>query len=280
MKVLRMLLAAPVLLAGAALAQNAPPPPSPQHTMTMLQDSGDANVIFFHTEMMEMHQTVKGAPYTATAVTESTQVLPDGNRIVNKQSGFVARDSEGRTRREMTMGKMGPLQVNSPKVIFIHDPVAQTGIVLNPDKQIAHVMKHDGTHMKMMGMGHGMTGKMSPAMQSAMAAKHAASGESKSESLGTQEIEGVTAQGTKVTRTIPAGTIGNELPLVITVESWTSPDLHALVLQKRNDPRSGETVYRLTNIKKGEPDASLFQVPSNFKVEQGPHPPAPAPPSE
>jgi hypothetical protein len=258
-----LVLAAPALLAGSVLAQNAP---SPQEDMMFVQRQGGPGIAFFSTEMMELHQVVKGAPYSATAVTESTQVLADGNRIVNKQSDFVARDSQGRTRREMTMGRMGPLHVNGPRVIFIHDPVAQTGIVLNPDEQVAHVMKHGSADAKhMMAMHDKIHGHPAPEVFPAEAEK----AQVKRESLGTQEIDGVTAEGSRVTRTIPAGAIGNERPLEITVESWTSPELHVLLLQKRNDPRFGETVYRLTNIKRDEPDPALFQVPSNFKTEPG-----------
>jgi hypothetical protein len=270
MKLLRILIAALMLPAGFALAQNAPAPPPPQKDMIFLhRQGGGPGAAVFGFEMMEFHQVVKNAPYSATITTESTQVLGDGNRIVNKQTDSVARDSQGRTRRELTMGRMGPVQVNAPKVIFIHDPVAQTMTMLDPEKQTAHLMNH-----------RGMGGKQMAEMHSKMHAQmmdETQNPEEKAqvtrESLGTQQIEGVTAEGTRVTRTIPAGTIGNERPIQITVESWTSPDLHVLVLQKRNDPRFGETVYRLTNIKRDEPDPTLFQVPSNFKVVQGGPPP-------
>ena len=86
--------------------------------------------------------------------------------------------------------------------------------------------------------------------------------------LGTQNIEGVAAQGTRVTRTIPAGTIGNDLPIVITTETWYSPELKVLVMSKTNDPRMGETTYKLTDIQRAEPAASLFQVPDDYTVSK------------
>jgi hypothetical protein len=88
--------------------------------------------------------------------------------------------------------------------------------------------------------------------------------------LGTRTIEGVTAQGTRTTRTIPAGEVGNEQPLVITSETWYSPDLKVLVLSKAEDPRIGVTTYRLTNISRAEPAASLFEVPAEYTVTDGP----------
>ncbi len=86
-------------------------------------------------------------------------------------------------------------------------------------------------------------------------------------SLGTQMINGVSAEGTRVTRTIPAGEIGNQKPIVITIEKWYSPDLQETVMTKRSDPRMGETVFQLTNIQHAEPAATLFQVPADYTVE-------------
>ena len=88
--------------------------------------------------------------------------------------------------------------------------------------------------------------------------------------LGTQTIEGVPAHGTRVTRTIPAGQIGNVQPIVITTESWYSPDLKVLVMSKSNDPRMGETTYKLTNIQRSEPSPSLFQPPDDYTVKDQP----------
>jgi hypothetical protein len=90
------------------------------------------------------------------------------------------------------------------------------------------------------------------------------------EDLGWQTIEGVLASGTRTTRTIPAGQIGNEKPINIVTEVWTSPDLKAIVYSKRSDPRMGEQTFRLTTIVRTEPDPSLFTVPSDFKIIDGP----------
>ncbi|HWP52495.1 MAG TPA: hypothetical protein VN476_00095, partial [Pyrinomonadaceae bacterium] len=91
---------------------------------------------------------------------------------------------------------------------------------------------------------------------------------------GTQTIEGVPATGSRVTITIPAGQIGNERPIEIVDERWFSKDLQAFVMTKHSDPRSGETVYRLTDISRTEPDRSLFQVPADYEVKEPTLPPA------
>lgn len=93
--------------------------------------------------------------------------------------------------------------------------------------------------------------------------------ESKKESLGKQNIEGVECEGTREITTIAAGEMGNELPINITTETWYSPELQVTVLRKFNDPRYGEDTYRLTNINRAEPSKDLFVVPSDYTVKEG-----------
>jgi len=90
------------------------------------------------------------------------------------------------------------------------------------------------------------------------------------ESLGRQTIEGVEAEGTRVTLTIPTGEIGNERPINVVTERWYSPDLQTVVMTKHSDPRFGETSYRLTNINRSEPSRTLFEVPADFTIKAGP----------
>ena len=89
------------------------------------------------------------------------------------------------------------------------------------------------------------------------------------ENLGTQTINGVSATGTRMTHTIPAGAEGNSLPIQIVHETWVSDDLKVPVMVKHTDPRSGTTTTQLTNIVRAEPDATLFTVPAGYTVQKG-----------
>jgi hypothetical protein len=225
-------------------------------------------------------KVVKGAPYTATATTQSTQTLSDGNRIVQNSTANLARDTQGRTRREETLKNVGPWATTgeAPTLVFINDPVAQANYVLNSSEKTAQKMARpsawftsetgaSGTVVATVGAG------MVPGMVSKQAVRAMApieSSEAQKESLGSQTMQGVTAEGTRTTRTIPAGQIGNDKPITIVNEVWYSQDLQAVVMSKHSDPRMGETVYTLTNIQRGEPDASLFAVPSDYTVQEGP----------
>jgi hypothetical protein len=217
---------------------------------------------FAYKEVMRGGEFVKGAPYTATAITETTQVLADGNRIVNKSSAFLARDGEGRTRREETMSNAGPLPLNPMKMVFISDPTTSSEYLLNMMEKTADIMKPETTKITTLEQRTAMDSKL----KAEKVARPQELGEIKRESLGTEVIEGLSCDHLLATQTIPAGTIGNEQPLVITSETWAAPELHLLVMRKHKDPRFGETSYRLTNISRGDPDPSLFQVPGDFKI--------------
>ena len=290
-----ILLASAVLLAGTAVAQESAPKEkvrtftfTQNEPITMMAPFGmmqyermpEGKIEFFSAEMAGAGEVVTAAPYTATATTESTQVLADGNRIVNKTSSFVARDSQGRTRRETDLHRIGTMQVDSPKMVFINDPTTHTQYIFTPGGgEATKVIRNEGSWkegpqiidlrgarernlkekviVNVQGAREGQQSK-----ESAEQVKH--------EDLGTQTIEGVSAQGKRETVTIPAGQIGNERPIEIVTETWFSPELHTMVLRKHSDPRLGESTYRLTDIKRNEPEASLFQPPAGAKLRSEP----------
>src|ERR1700730_10216767 len=145
-----ILTAATFLFCAGAFAQNAPPG-DVGHNVMFYQAATVGPVgavasggMFLSAELPGNGKVITGAPYTATVSTEMTQVLGDGNRINNNTTASLARDSQGRTRREETMGMVGPWQVNGPKLVFINDPTSQTNVILDPNKQLATVLKPGG----------------------------------------------------------------------------------------------------------------------------------------
>ena len=134
-----------MLAAGIAAAQTAAPS-DPQVLVLsgVSSGGGEAGGLVYH-EVMRGGEFVKGAPYTATAVTETTQVLADGNRIVNRSIALLARDSEGRTRREESVDHFGPVAVERARLVFIMNPPAKTQTILNLDDHTATVTKFEAT---------------------------------------------------------------------------------------------------------------------------------------
>jgi TonB family protein len=360
---------------------------------------GDYSFTFVSSEMAFDSRVIKGAPFTAEAVTESVQLLGDGNRITRKASARLYRDSEGRTRREQALNGIGSWATTeeAAQTVFINDPVAGANYVLSPKSRTAQkssqfffkrpegeplrvrvgessavataqpskteirggvlngkadrrvqpaypaiaraamaeggvavevVVNEDGGIESAKAIsGHPLLQQaavdaaqqwhFSPTMLSGKPVKvkgvitfsFALSREggagtnsvpgAKSEfyaeaparlvvppsagnlgiafveakeSLGTQSIGGVTAEGTRTTVTIPAGAIGNERAIQIVSERWYSQELQTVVMTKHSDPRFGETTYRLTNVSRAEPDHSLFEVPAGFEFMPPPPP--------
>jgi hypothetical protein len=241
---------------------------------------------------------VLGAPYSATITNESSQLLADGNRITQSSSGTTARDSQGRTRQDAPLPAIGNMAAaNTPHLVFINDPVGQKTYTLNLTEKTAQSFAVPGAGI---GTGAGVgaggseeantfflklkqeaeasasgqtpeiaTQKNLIMMDKAKAETFGEATEVNTEELGTQTMEGVLVTGTRTTKTIPAGQIGNEKPISIVIEVWTSPELKTVVMSKRSDPRMGEQAFRLTSIVRAEPDASLFTVPADFKVIDG-----------
>jgi hypothetical protein len=240
---------------------------------------------------------VTGAPYSAEAVTESTQQLADGNKIVNRNAATIYRDSEGRERREQSLPNIGGFAPNNVgKAVFISDPVAKVNYSLDPQNKTAVKMPAPPmppppptppgagtqgvrTNMAFQRMGGpagvavGIAGPGMPgAIPPVMLFHNEAGGPNQNvptvDQMGSKLIEGVQATGTRTTITIPAGQMGNEKPMEITDERWFSQELKVTVYSEHNDPRSGKTVYSLKNISRAEPLPTVFQVPPDYTVTE------------
>jgi hypothetical protein len=278
---------------------------------------------------------VKDKPYSASSVTESTQILSDGNRIVNRNEAKIYRDSQGRTRREQTLGGFGVWQTaNEPlTMVTINDPVADLSYFIDParktvrklqpfrlavdenaawtlavpappmasgpggatagrrvimengvvttDVVVGGTVDSDGAEtpvpfelplpppgpgVAMRGVAGARVGVRAGTPGFSASGFGFPGGQTATDDLGEQVLEGVLAHGTRLTQTIPAGTIGNERAIEIVAEQWYSADIEAVVLRRNIDPRFGETTYRLVNLVRGESAPDLFAVPQGYEM--------------
>ena len=276
---------------------------------SFMDQDGDGNTfVFISGEMSFDGKVVKGAPYSAQAISESIQTLADGNRIVHKSTASVYRDGEGRTRREQTLKAIGPYASagDPPQTTFINDPVAGVNYILDSRTRTARKValpafkRGAGERVVVTTEGASKLRSKDDEIKEADIKEHKLRAieqevivggpalahaprpgatfeylrskpdpkNTKKESLGKQTVEGVEAEGTRVTITIPAGEIGNEQPMQIVSESWYSHELQTIIMSKHTDPRMGEHTYRLTNLTLGEPARSLFDVPSDYTIKE------------
>src|SRR5262249_41063731 len=171
---------------------------------------------------------------------------------------------EGRARREQSLQDLNGLAPNSAlgEVAFLSDPVSGTAYALDLGKRTTRKTSWNPDAGR---AWHG--GEASGAQPMGRASGRASGNQNvRTESLGRQTIEGGPADGARTTMTTPAGWIGNEQQLQVVTETWHSPDLQTVVLRKRSDPRTGESVMRYTNISRAEPPRTLFEPPADFKL--------------
>ena len=250
--------------------------------------------------------SIQNSPFSGEMVFETIQTLADGNRVIQRSSTIMYRDSQGRTRQE-TIYKL-PGIVNGEnrerKTIQIYDPVAGHNYTIDPqlhtvvkfvnaarpiERRVIGASTGIAFNVGVPGEGgtanadiSGVSGTTNDRVTPGIANASGTPGppqrrlsfgaanmmEAKREQLGTQLIEGVEAEGTRITHTIPAGSVGNERPIEVSTERWFSQELKMEVLVKTIDPRSGESIQRLTNINRSEPDPSLFEIPSDYTVRE------------
>jgi len=226
---------------------------------------------------------VKNAPFSGVMVSETIQTLTDGNRIVRRTNTIIYRDGEGRIRRETSFeirdADSGAYKEH--KTIQVSDPFGGQNFMLDPQnrtarkfpvrpiREIAGVTQWQGVTVggisDRTAIAPGIVfgpGTVRPV------SRFGVNGETINESLGSQMIEGVAAEGTRITFTIPAGSMGNEKTIEATYERWYSKELHLDVLMKSVDPRFGESTQQMINISRGEPDPALFEIPSDYTVQE------------
>jgi hypothetical protein len=249
--------------AGMAKGQEPPPPPPFGEPMELLGFEGG-----------HAGHNVKGAPYSAKATSETTQtlMLADGTTttIHRTTQSALYRDSQGRSRREVTLSGFGPLAASgkSHMLVTIADPVAGAHYVVDDEHKVVH-------KMSLRAHGRDASGAMAagafPERMKARMQAEEASGALKKESSSTQvTINGVSlsAEYTRITRTIAAGEMGNDKAIQVVSERWYSPELQIVLKSIRSDPRFGTTTYTVTNIQKTA-DASLFTIPVDYAVKEG-----------
>lgn len=349
---------------------------------------------------LNLNKLVRDAPYSATALTESTQTLSDGNQIIRRNEAVYYRDSEGRTRMEQTLKQIGKWVAagNPERIVMIADPVAGYYYSLDvnehkamksplfnkfpspeslreeTEKQKAswerqrQEFEEQRTRTRQMfeerwdrrrqaleeqrgksgqaqdeefakqkrifeeqrvkerqafdeqsaqrkqrfeqqlaerkqrfeeqlkrrqGLDRSLPKVISEKSLSKTTESSSSEGKPKStvntsqsdsrkktESLGKRVVEGVEAEGIRTTNTIPAGEIGNTLPIQVVDETWYSRELQVTVMTRHHDPRSGENVFRLTNINRSEPSRSLFELPAGYTIVENSHLRVPTAPRE
>jgi hypothetical protein len=205
-------------------------------------------------------ESIAGQPFSADFDTERTQTLLDGSHIHTVQHQKFYRDGEGRIREEM-FTRQGLYYQEGPGVltsVMITDVVANVRYNLQLRN---HAAQRSVVFVERVQAPTVPRPVPTPAQQAQPQPKGT------NEPLGIQTIEGISAEGSRFTMTLPINAQGNDAPLTYSTEAWYSSEMGLQILQRMNDPRMGETVRHFTNIQRDEPDPSLFKVPADYTIK-------------
>jgi hypothetical protein len=210
------------------------------------------------------------------------QTLANGTTITRVSSETRARDSQNRTLNANTQA---PVLANHPSVTFfrVHDPVDNSDISWISNTKTAKVVKRPSADQRTgcwatdSGSTRTSFGGVPPKMPSGTIVSsqtvtpaggnpRPSAQDVKREDLGTSSIMGVEVKGTLVTRTTPAGEIGNDAPLVSTTESWFAPSLQMSLRDVWDSPQTGKRTSEVVSLSLSEPDPSTFQPPEGYEV--------------
>jgi hypothetical protein len=218
------------------------------------------------------------APFTGTVKDTFEQRLPDGNAIHRVTRSRQARDSAGRTMSEMAQGcEPGPDgEMHELLNVNVNDPVAKTSMSWQVGREdqpkVVHVFHYPNLAMpaRQSPADPEQAAQQKKVLEVAQARALQLRKEQHIEDLGTRDFNGIPAQGTRTTRTIPAGEEGNDLPLVVINEVWRSRELGLVLMAINDDPRRGRTTTEYEELDRGEPNSSLFTPPADYKVVEQP----------
>jgi beta-lactamase regulating signal transducer with metallopeptidase domain len=200
---------------------------------------------------------VPGAPFSAIAVQEMTQVLADGTSFERKTIEPIARDSQGRIRNERRQ-VLPASSTEVPDLLLVHlyDPNTRVNLYLNPSTHIAQHRIFSGTELTVPPTNWAQVEPSDRRLPPNV----------REEDLGEDVIEGVSVHGYRRTVTYNEEESGIGRPLDVVDEYWYSEELHLDLILKHSDPRTGSLAITVTKLDLNQPAVELFVVPPEYKV--------------
>src|SRR5579863_1058077 len=218
-------------------------------TSAICQSSAPTGAVRAHIEGIEI-PAIANAPFTARIVVTWNEPLVGGGTSSRKYYTSVARDSQGRVRRETR--EFVPADSNDEpplRTFTILDPVSDTRTVCT--KASMNCATSAFYPRIRLGSSDGILS--------------GSSGNVTRDSLGQQTMDDLPVVGTRET----VSNAGNNRIALNHTDVWYSPDLHMDLSVVRNTPQLGEVTLQVTNLVRGEPDSSLLSVPSGYAVKGG-----------
>jgi len=221
-----------------------------------------------------LERVVTGVPFVADSVTEFIQTVSDGSHVRRTVTAVVARDSRGRTRYPLNLS---PLIIGEPRTLtIVRDPVASVSYTMDSKELVArreNIRPQAPTTDDGSASASALSVATNIARQTLMSVLNARGNAAVAAgtrlipaSLADRTLDGLVVSGARMNATVGAGQIGNDRALTFAAEIWYSGDLRIVMVSTVSDPIAGDTIFRIANLRRSEPDASLFEIPSGYRV--------------
>lgn len=218
-------------------------------------------------------KVVKNSPFSAEFQSETVRILP-GNISQNNTSQLASRvitllyrDKDGRVRREKKVETTETPTTNP--AIEIYDSVSGFGYTLYPATKTAYRYKKPADQQRAAAVWDKV-----PQTIEITSSDRGSDNQTtqykidppRIEALGSRTIHDVQAVGKRFTVKIPMNAVGNPLETETIHEVWYAPQLKMLIQSSTRNPHQGEHTFQMTKLTQEEPAASLFRVPSDYKI--------------
>lgn len=193
---------------------------------------------------------IANIPMSAVVDISSMRVMPDGSTELRRTACHIARTSSGKIYNERRVLVPAAFQ-GQPRLLGIHtyDPQTRVSLTWTPFAAVVHSLTLSGRQVT----------ERKPFLVPVPGTTD--------QDLGMSTMRGVTVHGLRRTRVLPMqGTGAGAKPIQITDEYWYSDDLHLVILEKHDDPRTGEQIVSVVDVKTAEPPAQWFDPPKAYRV--------------
>lgn len=203
--------------------------------------------------------SVPDIPFMAVSEVEITNIKPDGASVSFKTTRAIARDSKGRIYKEARRFEPATESATPPIILIdIYEPQTKTYIFIYPQYRTfwKGTLERPPIGLADEYFYGWPTRDGIPAYRLA-----------KEEDLGTQTIDGMPVRGVGEKQEV-VDESGKKM--VTTGEYWYSDDLHMNLVAKLNEPGKVSLTVRVTQVTRSEPDAAIFEMPSDYKRNETP----------
>jgi hypothetical protein len=207
---------------------------------------------------------VRNKSYVALERNTEIRLVNGAAEVKTSGKSLVGRDESGRSVSVLFPdGEYNGGPNEKPLSIMISDPVLHRRIHENPRTRVATILV-DQKPSGLRGNNEGCESFPKPADETSSGLLNLGPVLISTEKMPSREINGIAAIGIKKIF-VPLVTSESSILRIVT-ETWYSPELGINVLSTSFDPRVGDSITEITDIRRKPPDLRYFEIPGGYQI--------------